>query len=400
MTTDRGYILVVDDNKVNCMLLTRALAEQGHTAIIAENGQQALTMLRAQPFDMVLLDVVMPELDGYQTLAQIKHDRALRHIPVIMISSVDEMDSVIRCIEMGAEDYLPKPFNAVLLRARIGVSLEKKRLRDKEQLYLKGLERELEIGRQIQAGFLPDSLPQLPGWEIAARFEAAREVGGDFYDAFVMARDGKIGLVVADVCDKGVGAALFMTLFRSLIRATSNLDYFTGRTAAPGEADMASSAATLKNAVALTNNYIARTHSEAAMFATLFFGILDSTTGSLIYINGGQESPIIFGANGMKMCLEATGPAVGLVPDRDFAIREAQLEPGDVLLAFTDGVPDAQSPEGEFFGQEGLLPLLTQPFASAAALLDSIQAQLRAHIGEAKQFDDMTMLAVRRLPSP
>ena len=136
MTTDHGHILVVDDNRVNRMLLARALAEQSHTSATAENGQQALAMLRAEPFDVVLLDILMPELDGYETLAQIKHDNALRHIPVIMISAVDEMDSVLRCIEMGATDYLPKPFNAGLLQARINSSLAGKRLRDLELEYL------------------------------------------------------------------------------------------------------------------------------------------------------------------------------------------------------------------------------------------------------------------------
>ena len=116
--------MVVDDDTLNRAVLTRALVELGHVSATAENGREALSMLRAGPFDVVLLDVVMPELDGYQTLAQIKADSALRHIPVIMISAVDEMDSVIRCIEMGAEDYLPKPFNAGLLRARLNASLE------------------------------------------------------------------------------------------------------------------------------------------------------------------------------------------------------------------------------------------------------------------------------------
>ena len=136
MTTDRGHILIVDDNDLNRMVLARALAEQGHTTATAENGQQALQMLREGSFDVVLLDVLMPGMDGYATLAQIKQDSALRHLPVIMISAVDEMDSVIRCIEMGAADYLPKPFNAALLRARLNASLAEKRLRDLEREYL------------------------------------------------------------------------------------------------------------------------------------------------------------------------------------------------------------------------------------------------------------------------
>jgi CheY-like chemotaxis protein/class 3 adenylate cyclase len=136
MPSTPGHILIVDDNVVSRMVLARALAEQGHTTDTAQDGQQALQKLNEHDFDLVLLDVVMPELDGYATLAQIKNNEALRHIPVIMVSAVDEMDSVIRCIAMGATDYLPKPFNASLLQARLNASLASKRLRDLELEYL------------------------------------------------------------------------------------------------------------------------------------------------------------------------------------------------------------------------------------------------------------------------
>ena len=127
---ETGHLLVVDDNKVNRLLMGRRLEQQGHTVAFAENGREALDMLRAQPFDLVLLDIEMPELDGYQVLERLTADTRLRNIPVIMTSSLDEIDSVVKCIELGAEDYLTKPVNPVLLRARIGASLEKKRLRD------------------------------------------------------------------------------------------------------------------------------------------------------------------------------------------------------------------------------------------------------------------------------
>src|SRR4029077_3292486 len=209
------------DVEMNRDLLARRLQQQGHTVSLAENGRRALEMLRAQEFDLVLLDIMMPEMDGYQVLGEMMGDAALKHVPVIMISAVTEMDSVVKCIEIGATDYLPKPFNAVLLKARVVSTLEKKRLRDKERLYAKSLERDLEIGREIQKSFLPEELPRVAGWEIAARFRPARQVAGDFYDAFALPSSGRIGLVIADVCDKGVGAALFMALFRSLLRATA-----------------------------------------------------------------------------------------------------------------------------------------------------------------------------------
>lgn len=136
MPDRNGHVLVVDDNRMNRLKLSRSLEQQGHTVVLAENGRQALQMLQEQAFDVVLLDIVMPEMDGYEVLAQIKADAGLRNIPVIVISAVDELDSAVRCIEMGAEDYLAKPFNPVFLKARLDASLRKKKLRDLEQAYL------------------------------------------------------------------------------------------------------------------------------------------------------------------------------------------------------------------------------------------------------------------------
>jgi CheY-like chemotaxis protein len=132
-----GRILVVDDNRLNQMVLTRSLNQEGYGVATAADGREALDLLRQPPsFDVVLLDILMPELDGYEALRQIKGDEGLKHIPVIMITAVDELDSVVRCIELGATDYLPKPFNTAILRARIGASLTAKRLRDLELEYL------------------------------------------------------------------------------------------------------------------------------------------------------------------------------------------------------------------------------------------------------------------------
>jgi class 3 adenylate cyclase len=128
-----GTLLIADDNRVNRLLLARGLEHEGHTVVFAEHGLQALEALRRQPFDLILLDVLMPELDGYEVLAKLKDDPHLREIPVIVTSALDEIDSVVRCLEMGAEDYLTKPVNPVLLNARINASLEKKRLRDQQR---------------------------------------------------------------------------------------------------------------------------------------------------------------------------------------------------------------------------------------------------------------------------
>ncbi|MBE2220035.1 MAG: response regulator [Anaerolineae bacterium] len=135
-TENNGRILVVDDYPMNRLKLSRVLQQQGHAVEQAENGQQALDMLHSEPFDVVLLDIMMPEMDGHEVLAAMKADTDLRDIPVIVISAVDEVESAVRCIEMGAEDYIPKPFNPVFLRARLNASLRRKKLRDLEQVYL------------------------------------------------------------------------------------------------------------------------------------------------------------------------------------------------------------------------------------------------------------------------
>jgi class 3 adenylate cyclase len=153
--TDTGKILVVDDNESNRNMLSRRLMRQGHTVKLAENGLQALEMLRAEDFDLVLLDVMMPEMDGYQVLEHLHADDKLRGLPVIMISALDQLDTVVKSIELGAEDYLPKPFNPVVLRARIGACLEKKRLRDRERAYIRKLRSEQERSEQLLLNILP-----------------------------------------------------------------------------------------------------------------------------------------------------------------------------------------------------------------------------------------------------
>ncbi|MBA3547263.1 MAG: response regulator [Nannocystis sp.] len=153
--SDTGKILVVDDNESNRNMLSRRLERQGHRVKLAEDGKRALEMLREEDFDLVLLDVMMPEMDGYQVLEHLHADDKLRGLPVIMISALDQLDTVVKSIELGAEDYLPKPFNPVVLRARIGACLEKKRLRDRERAYIKKLRSEQERSEQLLLNILP-----------------------------------------------------------------------------------------------------------------------------------------------------------------------------------------------------------------------------------------------------
>jgi len=146
-----GHILVVDDNRLNRLKLSRALTQRGHGVNEAENGREALDMLRSELFDLVLLDILMPEVDGFQVLREMKDDAVLRDVPVIVISALEEMDSVVKCIELGAEDHLPKDFDPVLLNARIGASLEKKRLKDE-------VIEQLKFIREIFGKYVPESV--------------------------------------------------------------------------------------------------------------------------------------------------------------------------------------------------------------------------------------------------
>jgi phosphoserine phosphatase RsbU/P len=391
-----GHLLLVDDNEMNRDMLSRRLKRLGHTVAMAEDGRQALDLLHLTSFDLVLLDVMMPAMNGYEVLEYLKNDDQLRHLPVIMISALTEMESVVRCIELGAEDYLPKPFDPVLLKARVDASLEKKRLRDKEHLYTRSLERDLEIGRQIQAGFLPETIPQPGGWEIAAVFEAARQVSGDFYDVFSLDDRGTTAIVVADICDKGVGAALFMALFRTLIRAVTDERYGLGNVYIPDSPQM-QPADRLRNVLTLTNNYIAQTHGSANMFATIFFAILETQSGQLTYSNAGHEAPLLIRHDGLCEELTPTGPAVGMLPGVEFDVRQVTLHPGDRLIAYTDGVTEARDLQGGFYGPEKLYELCQDTSISVTSLLKLIQESLITYANGGEPADDVTICAVKRL---
>jgi len=272
------------------------------------------------------------------------------------------------------------------LSHQIATGVDNAKLYAQTELALDRAEHELEIGRQIQSGFLPDIMPLTPGWEISSYFEGARQVAGDFYDAFPLGVSGNIGLVIGDVCDKGVGAALFMVVFTSLIRAFSEAQH--------GITDCKK---ILMSIVPNINNFIARTHDSSNMFATVFFGILEPSTDTLHYINAGHEQPRLVDAKGkIKAVLETTGPAIGLMPDMEFNAEHVIFKPGDILVAYTDGVVDARNSQGKSFTEKSLISNISKPFTSAFSLLKSLEFQIDIHIEKAIQFDDITMIALRR----
>jgi len=276
-------------------------------------------------------------------------------------------------------------------------SLEKAKM--EIETYSKALDKEMAKGKKIQRDFLPRKIPRIPGWEIAFDFHPARQVSGDFYDAFMLPEN-LLGLVIADVCDKGVGSALFMALFRSLIRVFSgkiNLEGLsvpgTTKTEPDSHGDYFYEAL---NAISLTNEYIAGEHGEEGMFATMFFGVVDPQTGKMAYVNGGHEPLLIVSHSGVKKSLKSTGPVVGMIPGMEYQVKLVTIEPGDILLGFTDGVTEAMSPKQELFGKKRISKLLENLPSTASELIEQLKLELFKHIDNAPQFDDITMIAVHR----
>ena len=274
----------------------------------------------------------------------------------------------------------------------------------KIESYSSALDKELENCRLIQQCFLPNKLPDLPGWQIEEFFFPAERVSGDFYDAFMLP-GGYAGFVVGDVCDKGAGAALFMALYRSLIRIFSgqarlsrspiNKESQTvGGTSDSGAIRTYNQHEAIRT-VALTNDYLAA-DNEMCMFATLFFGILDPRSGRLLYINGGHETAFVIDYEGIKERLLPTGPAVGLIPHAEFEYKEVNMLPGEILFAYTDGVVDARSPDDQRFTRRRLKSLLPLIVAISLYLMKCMGTTLFSHIGKAPQADDITMLTLQR----
>ncbi len=275
---------------------------------------------------------------------------------------------------------------AETIASQIATAVDNAQLYARTELALGAAERDLEIGRQIQSGFFPETLPSVPGWEVATHFHAARQVAGDFYDVFKLKGSDMVAFIIADVCDKGVGAALFMVLFRSLLRAFSGM-----------QVDKQNVRERLLNTIIRTNNFIAEYHGKSNMFATMFFGVLDPHTGTLHYVNGGHEPPIVLDKAGdIVQRLMPTGPAVGMFADLEFRVEQVNLREGDVLIGFTDGTTDARNLYGEQFGEGRMLKTIAAPWTSVFSMLFELNTNLRRHIGEQPQFDDITLLSLRR----
>lgn len=275
---------------------------------------------------------------------------------------------------------------AETVASQIATAVDNAKLHAQTEQALDMAERDLEIGREIQSGFFPPFLPEIRGWELSAYFKAARQVSGDFYDVFPIENTPYVGLVVADVCDKGVGAALFMVLLRSLIRSYSEQHRKDTQVN-----DL------LHNIAHKVNRYIVLTHGQSNMFATLFLGILDPGANRLYYVNGGHDAPLLIDAKGqLKEELMPTGPAFGFSTDLEFKIESCDFTPGDMLFSYTDGLTEAKNLSGKFYTDDRLAEEVGRKWPSAYSAVKHLELDVSSHMGEQVQFDDITLLALRR----
>ena len=373
-----GCLLVVDDDKVNRLLLGHYLVQQGHAVTYAENGRQALDILRTQPVEMVLLDIEMPEINGYQVLEQVIADPQLREIPIVVTSALEEMDSVVKCIEMGAEDYLTKPVNQVLLKARINASLDKKRLRDQRTRLLMRLEREMEIARKTQQSILPVHLPEHPGYDFGALMIPARAVGGDFYEFITLDRD-RLGVVIGDVADKGLPAALIMALTYSLVSVDA--------------LQMDSPTETLIN----VNRHLLNVNASG-MFVTLLYGILDCGTGHFRYARAGHLPPVVLKPHGQPVDIPVDrGQPLGLFEDIELDEQEFTIPPGGMALLFSDGLSEASDSLGDEFGDQRLSEVLSEnQEKTAQAVCEQLWFAVQNHSGDSTLQDVFTTVVLKR----
>ena len=242
------------------------------------------------------------------------------------------------------------------------------------------VEQELALAWQIQASFLPDDLPDVPGWQLTATLDPARETSGDFYD-FIPLPNGRLGILVADVADKGMGAALYMALSRTLIR-THAIEWCTQP----------------ERALSAANRRILM-DTRASMFVTVFYGILDPVAGTLTYCNAGHNPPYLLSTQNddAVQALRRTGMALGVVEDATWKQEAVQLAPGDLLLLYTDGITEAQDLQGAFFGEKRLLETVqANQGRSAQDVQDALIAEVHEFVGDAPQFDDITLIVVIR----
>jgi sigma-B regulation protein RsbU (phosphoserine phosphatase) len=383
---EQRRILIVDDERLNIKVLADLL-KPNYKIMAAISGEQALKAVRSEnPPDLILLDVMMPEMDGYEVCRKLKADENTREIPVIFVTAMGQESDETRGLELGAADYITKPISPAIVEARVRTQMERKHHLDQLQEAYRiinaqkdRMQEELNVGRDIQLSMLPHTFPPFPKhdeFQLHATMQAAREVGGDFYDFFFIDED-HLCVCVGDVSGKGVPAALFMAITKVLIKSRAADDFSTA------------SILTHVNDEICENN-------ESSMFVTIFLGILDIQNGDFVFTNAGHNPSYIKRADSTLERLEKLhGPVVGAMEGLAYGEMQMSLVKGDMLLAYTDGVTEAMDIDERLFSEERLVQhLLSQDFDTPESLTDATIERVEGFAGEAEQADDITLLAL------
>ena len=375
-------ILVVDDEPdlepLMLQRMRRSIRAGLYEFVFAHNGVEALQKLNEdEDIDMVLSDINMPQMDGLTLLEQIPDvDPNIRSV---IVSAYGDMKNIRTAMNRGAFDFVTKPLDFEDLRVTIDRTLRhlvewREALSSRDKLV--ALQNELEVASKMQQSILPTQFPGGPGYRVFGSMEPARNVGGDFFDV-VPLENGRIGLAIADVSDKGVPAALFMMSSRTLLKGAA---IGAGE---PGE-------------VVRETNDLLHEDNEASMFVTLLYTVYDPATGELTYANGGHNPPIVVHADGTSTLFPLTGGiALGMVPGIEYRQDTLTLLPGDTAIFYTDGVTEAMNSASEEFGLHRLRDLFVgsppkNPKQANEAIFDAV----RAFAGDAEQSDDVTCLTL------
>ena len=377
-------ILVVDDEPDLEILVRqkfrRRIRRGEFEFTFAQNGVEALERLSENPdLEMILSDINMPRLDGLSLLNALGEVNP--EIRAVMVSAYGDMDNIRTAMNRGAFDFVTKPIDFDDLETTIDKTLRHSRVMREalsSQNQLHALRKELSIAHSMQLTILPTSFPCTPEFEVHGKVIPAKEVGGDFYDIYRL-EDGRIGLVIADVSGKGIPAALFMMVCRTLLKGIA--------------IGMGSPGGALTEANALLH-----AENQASMFVTVFYGVFDPGNGDFTYANAGHEPPVVRRRDGSTETLPSTGGVpLGIVDDIEFEERTSTLAPGEFAFLFTDGVTEAQNESEEEYGNERVFDTISgvEP-GPASAALDALVRSVVQFTGPAEQFDDLTCLVLKR----
>lgn len=376
-------ILVVDDAKPNIKILADLLSDQADV-VFATSGRVALEKAAQEDFDLILLDVLMPEMDGYEVCRTLKANPRTENAPIVFVTGLSDEQDEEKGLQLGAIDYITKPFSPAIVRARVRNHLlarkHQKELASAHEQLRVATEKEMRIAHDIQMAMLPKGAggaDSFGRFDIAAVLKPARSVGGDLYNYFPSSPD-TLCFAVGDVSDKGVPAALFMVKTNTLLRSAGG------------------DALVLDNLLEKVNRELSR-DNDACMFVTLIVGILDVRTGDIALANGGHNAPVLLSADGSSTYLEfETGPALGFDETGEFPVWKSRLNPGETLLLYTDGVTEAFDAADEMFSDERLLDVAaTFGDAAPGAMTKSLVDAVESFAGSRGQSDDITVVALR-----